>query len=81
MKIWIKGSGTESSNSYNWTPKAKYALGSPGKKVYKTKAKAAAACAKSTTCTGYTKYGDKKWKVSLSGQFISILKASCTCSG
>ena len=39
MKIWIKGSGTESSNSYNWTPKSKYALGSPGKTVYKTKAK------------------------------------------
>ena len=52
MTAYIMGDATETSNNYNWTPKKKYQLGSAGKTKYTTKAKAAAACAKSSTCTG-----------------------------
>lgn len=68
-KIWVQGSKTETKESYDWTPKSSWILSGTGKK-YKTRAAAAKACAKKSSCTGYNKYGESDFRTVSGSGFV-----------
>ena len=72
---------TETTESYNWTPKSKLALGKPGNKSYKTKKAAAKACAKKGSCTGYTKYKEGVYKINTGSGVVVNSKATAYVRG